>query len=401
MGTSRDDIRYPLRRIRREPAFAAFAVAIMAIGVAAVTAVFSVMSPLMLRPLPFAHEKRLVWVAGAPAGGMSAVTSRAFNLRDYRRYSRSFEAITGFDAFFEYDSYNLVGDGPPECLVGVGVIQDFLPVLGVPLMLGRNFTEEESVWNGRRAAILTHGFWTRRFGADPAIVGRSLTLNGQPTEVVGLLPEWFDFASTFAPSSRVDFLTTFPVSEETDSRGNTLSMIGRLKPGISVASAQADLDRVNARLREAEPKRWGLRAPVSGLRDHLAGSFRAPFLVLAVAVALVLAVACGNLSNLLLVRAQQRAKEMSVRSALGATRRRLVVQLLTESLVLSTAGCVSGVVLAYWITRWVAGTTAVSIPLGTGDWGLGTGDWGLGREALSAEEASTGREARVAESPVP
>ena len=363
MGTSRDDIRYALRRIRREPAFAAFAVAIMAIGVAAVTAVFSVMSPLMLRPLPFAHQERLVWIAGAPSGGMSAVTSRAFNLRDYRTYNRSFEAITGFNAFFDYDSYNLVADGPPERLVGVGVVQNFLPVLGVQLLLGRNFTDEESVWNGRRAAILTHGFWTRRFGADLGVVGRSITLNGEPTEVIGVLPKWFDFASTFAPSSRVDFLTTYPVSEETDSRGNTLSMVGRLKPGITVASAQADLDRVNAQLREADPKRWGLRATVIGLRNHIAGSFRAPFLVLAVAAALVLAVACGNLSNLLLVRAQTRAKEMSVRSALGATRRRLVVQLLTESLILATAGGALGVGLAFWITKWVSGTTAVSIPM--------------------------------------
>jgi putative ABC transport system permease protein len=363
MGTLRDDIRYAMRRIRREPAFAAFAVAIMAIGVAAVTAVFSVMSPLMLRPLPFAHQERLVWVAGEPSGGLSLVTSRVFNLRDYRTYNRSFEAITGFDAFFDYDSYNLVGDGPPERLVGVGVVQDFLPVLGVPLLLGRNFTDEESVWNGRHAAILTHGFWTRRFGADPAIVGRSITLNGEPTEVIGVLPKWFDFASTFAPSSRVDFLTTFPVSAETDRQGNTLSMIARLKPGVTVATAQADLDRVNKQLEEADPQRWGLRATVSGLRDHLAGSFRAPFLVLAVAAALVLAVACGNLSNLLLVRAQQRAKEMSVRSALGATRRRLVVQLLTESLILATAGGSLGVGLAFWITRWVSGTTAVSIPM--------------------------------------
>jgi putative ABC transport system permease protein len=363
MGTSRDDLRYALRRIRREPAFAAFAVAIMAIGVAAVTAVFSVISPLMLRPLPFAHQERLVWVAGSSSGGMSAVTSRSSNLRDYRIYNRSFEALTGFFAFFEYDSFNLVGDGPPERLVGAGVAQDFLPVLGVPLLLGRNFSDEESVWNGRRAAILTHGFWTRRFGADPKIIGRSITLNGEPTEIVGVLPFWFDFASTFAPGSRVDFLKPFPISDETDRRGNTLSMIGRLKPGVTVASAQADLDRVNAQLQQADEKRWGLRGVVSGLRDHIAGSFRAPLLVLAVAAGLVLAVACGNLSNLLLVRAQQRAREMSVRSALGATRRRLVVQLLTESLILATVGGLSGVVLAFWITKWVAGTTAVSIPL--------------------------------------
>ena len=363
MRTLRDDVRYAIRRIRREPGFAVFAVLIMALGVAAVTSVFSVMSPLMLRPLPFAEQERLVWVAGSASGGMSSVTSRTSNLRDYRTYNRSFEAMTGFNAFFDYGSFNLVGDGPPERLIGVGVAQNFLEVLGVRPMLGRNFTNEESVWQGRRAAILTHGFWTRRYGADPKMVGRSITLNGQPTEIVGVLPRWFDFASTFAPSSHVDFLQPFPISDETDRWGNTLSMIGRLKPGVTLASAQADLDRVNAQLKQADPSRWGLRAVVSGLRDHIAGGFRAPLILLAVAAGLVLAVACGNLSNLLLVRAQQRAKEMSVRSALGATRGRLVVQLLTESLILATCGGLLGIALAFWITRWVAGTTAVSIPM--------------------------------------
>ena len=363
MRTLRDDVRYAIRRIRREPGFAVFAVLIMALGVAAVTSVFSVMSPLLLRPLPFAEQERLVWVAGSASGGMSAVTSRTSNLRDYRTYNQSFEAMTGFNAFFDYGSFNLVGDGPPERLIGVGVAQNFLDVLGVRPMLGRNFTAEESVWQGRRAAILTHGFWTRRYGADPKMVGRSITLNGQPTEIVGVLPRWFDFASTFAPSSHVDFLQPFPISDETDRWGNTLSMIGRLKPGVTLASAQADLDRVNAQLKQADPSRWGLRAVVSGLRDHIAGGFRAPLIVLAVAAGLVLAVACGNLSNLLLVRAQQRAKEMSVRSALGATRGRLVVQLLTESLILATCGGLLGIALAFWITRWVAGTTAVSIPM--------------------------------------
>jgi predicted permease len=317
----------------------------------------------MLRPLPFANQERLVWIAGSASGGMSSVTSRAFNLRDYRTYNRSFEALTGFYAFFDYDSYNLVGDGPPERLVGVGVAQNFLPVLGIAPLLGRNFAAEESVWNGRRAVILTHGFWTRRFGADARIVGRSITLSGEPAEIVGVLPKWFDFASAFAPASRVDFLQPFPISDETDSWGNTLSMIGRLKPDVNVTAAQADLDRVNAQLRQADPKRWGLRAVVSGLRDHVAGSFRAPLLVLAAAAGLVLAVACGNLSNLLLVRAQQRAKEMSVRTALGATRRRLIVQLLTESLILASCGGLLGIFLAFWITKWVAGTTGVSIPM--------------------------------------
>ncbi|HUQ80458.1 MAG TPA: ABC transporter permease [Gemmatimonadaceae bacterium] len=363
MSTLRDDIRYALRRIRREPSFAAFAVFIMAVGVAAVTSVFSVVSPLMLRPLPFANQDRLVWIAGSASGGMSAVTSRSSNLRDYRLYNRSFEAVSGFFAFFDYGSFNLVGDGLPERLVGVGVAQNFLPVLGVRPALGRNFTDEESVWGGRKAAILTHGFWTRRFGADPKVIGHSMTLNGNPTEIVGVLPQWFDFASTFAPSSHVDFLEPFPISAETDQWGNTLSMIARLRPGVSVAAAQADLDRINNQLKAADQARWGLNAVVSDLHEHIAGGFRAPLIVLAAAAGLVLAVACGNLSNLMLVRAQQRAKEMSVRSALGATRRRLIVQLLTESLILAACGGVLGVLLAFAVTKWVAGTTAVSIPM--------------------------------------
>src|SRR5688572_10009482 len=272
------DVSYALRRIRREPGFAIFATLIVALGVGAVTAVFSVMSPLMLRPLPFHEPERLVWVANRSEGGMSSVTSRTSNLRDYRAMAESFEALTGYFAFFDYGSYNLVGDGPPERLIGVGVAQNFLDVLRVRPLLGRNFTTEEGLWEGPRAAILTHDFWRRRFGGEPGIVGRSITLNNRATEIVGVLPPSFDFVSTFTPASHVDFLVPFPISDETDRWGNTLAMIGRLKPGVSVERAQSELDRINTRLKEATPTRWGLSAVVTGLRDHIAGEFRAPLL---------------------------------------------------------------------------------------------------------------------------
>ncbi|MEX2284258.1 MAG: ABC transporter permease [Gemmatimonadota bacterium] len=363
MRTAVDDARYALRKIRREPAFFVFAALIIGLGVGANTAVYSVMSPLLLRPLPFAEPDRLVWVAHASEGGMSAVTSRASNLRDYRQLNHTFEALTGYFAFFEYGSYNLVGDGQPERLVGVGIAQNFLDVLGVRPLLGRGFVDEESVWNGRPAAILTHAFWTRRFNADPAMVGKSITLNGKPTEVVGVLPSSFDFASTFAPASRVDFLLPFPISNETDQWGNTLAMVGRLKPGVSMQSAQADLDAISARLKEADPARWGLGAVVTSLRDHIAGDFRTAMLLLVAAAGAVLLVACANLSNLLLARGRKRGKEMAVRSALGADRRRLLRQLTVESLILAFCGGLVGVFIAFGVTRVVAASSAIRIPL--------------------------------------
>jgi predicted permease len=365
LETLRHDVRFALRRMRGEPAFVAFATLIVALGVAATTAVFSVMSPFVLRPLPFRDAERLAWVAGANGndGGLSSQTSRAFNLRDWRAQAKSFEALTGFFAFFEYGSDNLVGSGPPERLVGVGVAQDFLDVLGVRPLLGRNFVAEESVWNGRPAVILTYGLWQRRFGGDPAIVGRAISLDNVPTTVVGVLPRSFDFASTFAPASRVDFLSAFPIAAETDSWGNTLSIVGRLKPGVTVRAAQAELDVINARLKAADQSRWGLTAKVSGLQEHIAGGFRSALYLLAAGAGLVLLVACANLSNLLLARAQWRQREMAVRSALGAGRRRLLAQLLVESVTLALGGGALGVLLAVAITRWVAGTSALRIPL--------------------------------------
>lgn len=291
------------------------------------------------------------------------MTSRTSNLRDYRELSQSFVGLTGYYAFFEGESYNLVGEGEPERLVGVGVAQDFLAVLGIRPLLGRNFVEEEGVWGGRRAAILTHGFWTRRFGADPSVVGRSISLNNEPTDVVGVLPPSFDFASTFSPGSRVDFLRPFPISDETNEWGNTLSMVGRLGPGATVESAQAELDAINRRLQEQQPERWGLDAVVTGLHNQIGGRFRSAMLLLAAAAGAVMLIACANLSTLLLARSPKRQKEMAVRAVFGASRRRMFRQLVIESLILATSGAAIGVLIAFAATRAVASTSAVRIPM--------------------------------------
>jgi putative ABC transport system permease protein len=358
------DVRYAMRQLRRQPSFAVVAVLILALGIGATTTVFTVVNAVLLRPLPFEQPERLVRVAGTNvSGGLSGVTSRSSNLRDWSQLNESFEDLAGYFAFFDYQRFTLTGRGESERLVGVGITETFLDTLGVQPLLGRGFVAEECVWNGRPAALLTHGAWETRFGADSGIVGNALTLNGEAVTVVGVLPPSFDFASFFSPGSRIDFLQPFPVSDETDRRGNTLSVIGRLKPGVSMSAAQAELDLINERLQADEPNRWGLGAEVSNLRDHITGSFRDALILLALAVGLVLLVTCTNLSNLLLARAASRRKEIAVRSAIGAGRWRLIRQVLTEALVLSAGGGLLGVATAYGLTRAVAATQAVTIPL--------------------------------------
>ena len=357
------DLRYAFRAARRDAGFFAFAVLILGVGIGANTAIFSIVNPLLLRPLPFEEAERLVWIANSGEGGRSAVTSRTSNLRDFRTLSTSFEALTGYNAFFDYEGLNLVGDGEPERLVGVGVARNFLEVLGVEPALGRNFVEEEGIFDGRRAVLLTDGFWRRRYAADPEIVGRSITLNAEPTTVVGVLPASFDFASTFSPGARIDLLLPFPISDETDRWGNTLVIIGRLEPGATIETAQAELDLIIRQLEEADEGRWGLGAVVSGLQAHITGPYRRALYVLGFAVGLVMLIACANLSNLLLARGSTRQKEMAVRSALGAGRARMIRQMLTESLVLSASGALFGIAVAYGVTRVVASTSAVRMPL--------------------------------------
>lgn len=360
------DAAYAWRTLRRSPGFSLFTALIIGLGVGAATSVFSVLRPLMLAPLPFEDAEELVWIeheAQPGATSLSAVTSRSGNLRDFRERSRSFEGLTGYNAFFNQNTFTLTGAGQPEQLVGVGVAHDFLDVLGVRPAFGRGFTEAEGMWDGPDAVILTHGFWTRRFAADPSVVGTSLSLEGTPYEVVGVLPPTFDFTSIFVPGVEVDFLLPFAISAETDRWGNTIFMVGRLRSGVSPEAAQQELDAIVAALQEAQPERWGLSARVFTLREHLAGPFRPALLLLAFAAGGVLLIVCVNVSNLLLARAPARSREVAVRKALGASRHRLVRQLVLETVGLSLAGALLGAGLAALVTRWVSGTAAVAIPM--------------------------------------
>ena len=359
----RDDVRYTFRRLARDARFAAAAIMIIAVGIGANTAMFSIANALLFRPLPFEAAERLVWVANTGKADLSSQTTRVSNYTDWKRLNHSFEDMAAYFAFFDYGTYNMVGAGEPERLVGVGVSRDFLSFLGVRLALGRNFTDEEAKWNGTPAVILTDGLWQRRFGADRSIIGRSITLNDRATTVVGVLPASFDFGGVFTPGSRIDLIVPFPITQETDRWGNTLAVIGRLKPGVTIQQAQAEFDVLSEQIMKSNGDKWPFGARMTLLQEHLTGRFRRGLILLLCAVGAVLLIGCTNLSNLLLARAASRRKEMAIRSALGARRARLIGQLLTESFALSICGAVVGLGFAYAAVRFVASIRAVSISL--------------------------------------
>jgi predicted permease len=358
------DLRYTFRTLRRDAGFFAVAVMIIALGIGANTAIFSVVNGLLFRPLQIRAADRLVWIANAGGGpGLSSVTSRVSTFLEWQKQNRSFEELAAYFAFFDYGSYTMLGAGEPERLIGVGVSQNLLSFLGVQPALGRNFTVDECKDDAPLSILLTHGVWQRRFGADPNIVGRRLTLNNGPATVIGVLPASFDFSAVFVPGSRVDMIVPFPLTQTTDRYGNTLAVIGRMKPGVTIQQAQAEIEVINDNLRRAEPQRWAFGARITGLREHLTGRFRRGLLVLLCAVGGVLLIACTNLSNLLLARGAARRKEVAIRSALGASRARLIRQLLTESLILSTFGGLVGVGIAWLAVRYVASMQTISMPL--------------------------------------
>lgn len=367
------DLRHALRQLAKSPGFAFTAIATLALGIGVCTAMFSIIHTVLLKPLPFREPDRLVWIENTGEGGLSARTSRVDVFNGWREHNRSFEALAAYFAFSDYGRLTLSGTGEPESLRSVGVSDNFLPVLGVSLLHGRNFTAEECQWRGDSglglkpgAVILSYGYWQRRFGGDPSIVGQTLVLNQSPTTVVGVLPRAFDFDAVFTPGSEVEVIEPFPLTPETAQWGNTIFGIGRLKPGVSADQAQAELDVINGQLRTGSssiPKGWNFGATVSSLDSALRGRFRTAFLVLAGAVACVLAITCVNLSNLLLARLNARRQEFAVRIALGARRFHLIRQAMAESLLLAFAGASVGVLLAAWSTHALAQLQTFGVPL--------------------------------------
>ena len=358
------DLRYTIRVLRRDAGFATFAILIAGLGIGASVTVFSVVHTLLLRPLPFDEPDRLVWIANGNTAGLSGQTTQVGHMLDLRERTQSLSAVAGFFAFYGVGDNLLSGKGEPERLSGVPVSDNFFDVLGVRPTHGRTFNSEECTWNGPKAVMLAHGFWERRFNSDASIVGTALTINNEPHTVVGVLPASFDFGSVFAPGSHFDLYFPFPLAEQTNRWGNTMAMIGRLKPGLTPEAAHAEVRTIAAQLSaENANRRNTFQGNVKPLRDQVSGRIRLAVWVLAGAVGMVMLIVCANLSSLLLARTAARQKEIAIRTALGAGRWRLVAQMLTEGLVLSCSGAILGFLLAIAGTRALAGLEAVSIPL--------------------------------------
>jgi predicted permease len=359
------DVRYALRTLRRDAGFATFAILIVGLGVGASCTIFSVVNTILIRPLPFREPGRLVWMANHTddTNDMSGKTVQVNYLLEYRSLNKSFEDLGAYMAFYSSGGAKLVGDGEPERLTSIPVTQNFFPLLGVEPQMGRQFSAEECVWNGPRVAMISDALWKRKFASDPKIVGRAIAFDGGPVTIVGVLPASFDFGTIFAPGTKVDMYEPFPLTPETNRWGNTIAIVGRLKPGASLGTAQAEAAILGPQLQRDNPKLNDFEPKFSMLAAHVSGKLRPALLVLGSAVGVVMLIVCANLSNLLLARSAARQKEIAIRVALGAERRHLLGQILTESVLLSCDGAVLGVALAFLGARVLTQLSAMKIPL--------------------------------------
>ena len=344
IGDLGQDVRYGLRMLAKNPAFTAIAVLALALGIGANSAIFSVVNAILLRPLPYKNPEQLVMVwENATHLGFPKNTPSPANFLDWRQQTTVFQGM----AAFAERSFNLTGAGEPERLDGRRVSANLFDVLGVQPIIGRTFVPQEDQ-PGTKVVLLNESLWKRRFGGDPGVIGRALTLNNEAYTVVGVLPSSVRLPAFGKWRDQVWVPIAFPAEEATSRGDHFLEVIARLKPNVTLAQARAEMETIAARLAQQYPQyNSRVGAVVNPLHEEIVGDMKTALWILLGAVAFVLLIACANVANLLLARAAVRQKEIALRLALGADRARLTKQLLVESVMLSLLGGVVGLGLAY------------------------------------------------------